>query len=75
MNPAAIEQAKALKAENYQVTKLDLEQARVQNEWHPTSEVFPQLSPQVLKKVVKPPPEYKGLNRDNEELSNLLEKF
>jgi hypothetical protein len=50
----------------------------VEAQWKPEaqSEVFPQLSPQVLKKVVKAPPEYKGINQqDNEELQNLLSKF
>lgn len=25
--------------------------------------------------MIKPPPEYKGINKDNEELNNLLERF
>jgi hypothetical protein len=77
LNPSAIEQAKSLSSDNYLKTANQLDHARIESQWKPEtqSEVFPQLSPQVLTKVVKPIPEYKGINKNNEELQNLLEKF
>ena len=77
LNPSAIEQAKSLSSDNYLKTANQLDHARIESQWKPEtqSEVFPPLSPQVLTKVVKPIPEYKGINKNNEELQNLLEKF
>ena len=48
----------------------------MESTWKPASyDVFPQLSPQALKKIQVPAPEYTGLHSENTEIEAMLKKF
>ncbi len=76
LDPLAVKRVVEPPPPDYKKTQLDLNEARVESTWKPSSyEVFPQLSPQALKKIHVPAPEYTGLHSENTEIEAMLHKF